>query len=153
MQSERINADRYWQTAEERVLLYLRCLNFPAGQDLELALQVLEEAKTNITSGRSKDDPVATALDVMDELLRKKKSSAAGGEDSLVCGGGREVAGKAAEDGISSYCNGSGPEVGPALTPPIRRLHMRAQELRRSNFLSFFGTRAGRLKKYSGKAK
>jgi hypothetical protein len=68
----RSEADRYWQTAGDRVLLYLRCLNFPAPQALELALGALKAAERSMDRD-SVNGPVAEAMQALHELLSEQK--------------------------------------------------------------------------------
>ena len=79
----RSEADHYWQTAGERVLLYLRCLNFPAPQALELALRALEtaERKVDLSSGNT---PVAQSMQALNELLSKQKTDMVDHEHPIV---------------------------------------------------------------------
>jgi hypothetical protein len=70
---KRGGADQHWQTAGDRVLLYLRCLNFPAPQALELALGSIKvaERSTSLGSGNS---PVLEAMQALRQLLSEKES-------------------------------------------------------------------------------
>ena len=55
------------------MLLYLRCLNFPAPEALELALRALETAERtmDLSSGNR---PVVESMQALDELLNKQKT-------------------------------------------------------------------------------
>ncbi len=147
MQSNEISADRRWQTAGDRVFLYLRCLNLPAAQAHELALRALNEAEQNIAGGDSGKDPVAEALDVLDGLLGELIQKTNGDFPGPWC---RQnlMSKTAGEEIIPSGHEGSA--FLPSSAPPIRRLHMRARELERSHLRSLFGNLAGRRKRHSG---
>ena len=93
--------DRYWQIAGDRVLLYLRCLNFPETQALDLALRALKEAEHNIIQG-SGNSPVAEAMQTLRRLLNGQITGVAGRDHFL------DVRGE--------------PPM-PSM-PPIHRLHM-----------------------------
>jgi hypothetical protein len=60
---------RRGQIALDRVLLYLRCLDFPAPQALELARRVMGEVERNSAPG---EDPVARAMQALRRLLREQ---------------------------------------------------------------------------------
>ena len=93
--------ERYWQIAGDRVLLYLRCLNFPETRALDLALRALKEAERNIIQG-SGNSPVAEAMQTLRRLLNGQKTGVAGRDHFL-----------------SVRC-----ELPMPSTPPIHRLHM-----------------------------
>ncbi|MDR3556566.1 MAG: hypothetical protein P4L55_17580 [Syntrophobacteraceae bacterium] len=61
---------RCGQIALDRVLLYLRCLDFPAPQALELARRVFGEVEGNSAPGA---DPVARAMQALRRLLREQR--------------------------------------------------------------------------------
>jgi len=93
--------ERYWQTAGDRVLLYLRCLGFPAPKALELSLAALKTAERNATRG-SGGSPVVEAMEALHQLLREQEFGTL--DTNLSVGAGREC-------------------VPPAL-PPLHRLSM-----------------------------
>lgn len=69
---EKMSADaRKWQTAGERLLLYLRGLEFPPSLALELALGALRAAEK-----RGEPDPVCAAMEALHELLCKRVAEA-----------------------------------------------------------------------------
>jgi len=59
---------QYRQTAGDRVFLYLRCLNFPAPQALELARRALKAAERSMTAD-SGNSPVFEAMQALNQLL------------------------------------------------------------------------------------
>jgi len=69
---KRSEADRCWQMAGDRVLLYLRSLNFPAPQALELALGALKAAERSMGPD-SGTGPVGEAMHALDQLLAEQK--------------------------------------------------------------------------------
>jgi hypothetical protein len=69
---KRSEADRYWQAAGDRVFLYLRCLNFPAPQALELALGVLKAAERSMGLGYG-NSPVSEAMQALHQALSEQK--------------------------------------------------------------------------------
>ena len=101
---------RFWQTAGDRVFLYLRCLNLPAAQIFEIALSALKAAENNCMNEESNDNsPVAEAMVALDKLLRKQHYEMGGGENF--------------PDGLIR------PATRDSSMPPIRRLHMTPQDL------------------------
>jgi len=74
---QRLNPDGHWQTAGDRVLLYLRCLNFPTPQALEIACRTLKRAEQNIAMGSS-DSPLAEAMLVLHEILSEQEPGMSG---------------------------------------------------------------------------
>jgi hypothetical protein len=65
---KRSEVDQYWQTAGDRVLLYLRCLNFPAPKALDLALRALKTAEQSVALGSGKS-PVVETMQALHQLL------------------------------------------------------------------------------------
>jgi hypothetical protein len=65
---KRSESDRTWQTAGDRVLLYLRCLSFPAPQALELSLSALKTAQRSLSLG-SGNSPVVEAMNALHQLI------------------------------------------------------------------------------------
>ncbi len=69
------SADRDWDLAEERVLLYLRALRIPAPRRLKLALEALERAAADEAAGRQ--EPLVTrAMQVLRALVTEQELSA-----------------------------------------------------------------------------
>ncbi len=103
----RPDADLYAQMAGDRVLLYLRCLGFPAQQALDLALRALKAAELDRISS-SGDSPVAEAMRALRRILLEQTA----GESGIACYKTEEC------------------EL-PVLhsTSPIRRLHMTPEEV------------------------
>ncbi len=62
-------SDRNWQVAGDRALLYLRCLNFPASQALELTLEAFKRAEREIDSGAN---PTREVMRKLNQLLEEK---------------------------------------------------------------------------------
>jgi len=77
-------ADQVWQTAGDRVLLYLRCLNLPAPQALELALGALDAAEHSLATG-SGGSPVEQAIQALHGLLSEQSTGELGLMASLEC--------------------------------------------------------------------
>jgi hypothetical protein len=75
-------ADQHWQTAGDRVLLYLRCLNFPTTQAFELALRALKAAERSMSLG-SGNSPVVEAMQALHQLLSEQESGIVGHSHSL----------------------------------------------------------------------
>lgn len=148
MKPRKSEGDRYWQTAGDRVFLYLRCLNFPPAQTFELSLRALKETEQNILNDDSRDNPVAEAVEVLHELLHKIVR-----ENILGYWCEREWMQETEAEDISSSRD-HGRAVAPISSmPPIRRLHMTPQELSPTSLSELFGNFARRSKKYSGKVK
>lgn len=107
--------DRYWQTAGDRVLLYLRCLNFPAPQALELALGALKAAERNmnLASGNS---PVVEAMQALYQLLRERRPGMPGQNYSP-----------------AAWCGGLKPPL-----PPLQRLPMVPEGMASARWRSLF---------------
>lgn len=80
---ERSEADRHWQMAGDRVMLYLRCLHFPAPQALELALAALRAAERTTRPG-SGNSPVAEAMQALHRLLGEQRSGIFGHDHSTI---------------------------------------------------------------------
>ena len=60
--------DHYWQMAGDRVLLYLRCLNFEAPRALKVTLEAIEAAKQN--PGTDPDmNPVTVSMLALRSIL------------------------------------------------------------------------------------
>ncbi len=59
--------ERQWQTASDRMLLYLRCLNCPTSLALEFTLQALKEAEQNL----AKDSESNLLVESMQALYRR----------------------------------------------------------------------------------
>jgi hypothetical protein len=57
-----------WDEARERIMLYLRALNIPAGKGLEIALEALNIAQKE-TSGEDKPNPVSSAMKALKRTL------------------------------------------------------------------------------------
>jgi hypothetical protein len=116
-----IRADRYWQTAGDRVLLYLRCLNFPAPQALELALGALKAAEQNTSPG-SGNSPVAEAMGALHQIMGEQKPAMAGQNSSP-----------------AAWC-----DVLPPSTPPLHRLPMVPEEVAPAHWRSLLARLFGR---------
>lgn len=63
------------QIASDRLLLYLRCLNFPEVQALGLTLRALMEAQRNTAPGRQ-NNRVTEAMQALFDLLRDESAAA-----------------------------------------------------------------------------
>ncbi len=63
-------ADREWQSGLERVLLYLRLLNVPGVEGLEIALEALRRARAQVKRG---DSPAAVAAMVALRALLEER--------------------------------------------------------------------------------
>lgn len=94
--------DPYWQVAGDRVLLYLRCLNFPAPQALRLTLRALKAAEQNLRAGSGNNHPVSEAMEALHQLLAEQKPEIPGAYHYL-----------------SAWCDCAEPP-----TPPIHRRSM-----------------------------
>ncbi len=147
MQPRKSEEDRYWQIAGDRVFLYLRCLNFPPAQTLELSLRALKEAEQNILNNDSKGNPVAEAMQALYVLLYKIDNENFPG---YWCE--RKGTQKTEAEDISSSHDRSR-AVAPEPMPPILRLHMTPQELSPTSLSELLGNLTGRSKKNSGKVK
>jgi hypothetical protein len=66
------SADRCWQIAMDRVLLYLRCLGFPAREALDLAMRALEAAEVN-NSRSVGTSPVGESMRALHEFMKKRE--------------------------------------------------------------------------------
>jgi hypothetical protein len=66
------SADRCWQIAMDRVLLYLRCLGFPARQALDLAMRALEAAEENYSRSAG-TSPVGESMRALHEFMKKRE--------------------------------------------------------------------------------
>ena len=67
---EKDSADGNWETTQERVLLYLKCMSVPPGKDqLTLALEALQKVKAvgNV------HEITPAAMDAVQDLLRKSR--------------------------------------------------------------------------------
>ncbi len=146
MQPRKNEVDRYWQTAGDRVFLYLRCLNFPPAQTLELSLRTLKKAEQNISNDDSRDDPVAEAMEVLLELLHT-----IGGENILSYRCERKWMKNTEAEDISSSRDHSRAAASVSSMPPIRRLHMTPEELSPTSLSELFKNFTRRTKKNSGK--
>jgi hypothetical protein len=72
-------ADREWQSGLERVLLYLRLLNVPGVEGLEIALEALRRARDQVKRG---DSPAAAAAMVaLRALLEERRISKGSGTE------------------------------------------------------------------------
>jgi hypothetical protein len=152
MQRSKSEVDGYWQTAGDRVFLYLRCLNLPPAQTLDLSLRALNEAERNILKDDLRDNPVAEAVEALHELLRKQPSKMVG-ENILSNWCERKRMQKIETDDISFAGDGSRYAVPLSSMPPVRRLHMTPQELSQTHLSELFGNLTRKSKKYSGKVK
>ncbi len=148
MQPRQSEEDRYWQIAGDRVFLYLRCLNFPPAQTLELSLRALKEAEQNISNDDSRDNPVAEAMEALLELLHK-----IGGENIPGYRCEEKWMQKSKAEDISSSRDRSSAVAPETSMPPILRLHMTPQELSPTSLSQMFGNFTRISKKNSGKVK
>ncbi len=115
--------NRSWQTAGDRVLLYLRCLNYRAPRAFELALKALEKAKENLESSPGDNSPVAESMRILRRLLIEEE----GGEGDLSRDRLVQL------DAVVSM-------------PPVHRRSMRAAELGAVRWISLLRGLAGGLK-------
>jgi hypothetical protein len=122
--------DHNGQIAGDRVLLYLRCLNFPARQALDLALRALKEAEGSAIQG-SEDIPVAEAVQALRRLLREQKKGGSGRDHSMSVG-----------------CQVPSPS-----TSPIHRLHMVPEEVTPARLRSLFTALLGRSRMHGRNGK
>jgi len=67
-----------WQRAQQRVLAYLRFLNLPSVENLELALQSLKRARAQLGDS-PETHPITESYRVLQALLAEEASSAAQG--------------------------------------------------------------------------
>jgi hypothetical protein len=68
MAQERVETDREWQIAADRILLYLRCLHFTVPEDLYLALQIIKKAQLSISCG-SANNPLVESMHILHATL------------------------------------------------------------------------------------
>lgn len=105
----------YEEIAGDRVLLYLRCLNFPAPQALDLALRAVREAERKMIQGGG-NNPVVEAMQALRNLLVEQGPGVAGNGHSL-----------------NNRCESPMPS-----TSPIHRLHMIPEEISPVQLRSLF---------------
>ncbi len=153
MQLRKSEVDGYWQIAGDRVFLYLRCLNLPPAQTLDLSIRALNEAEQNILKDNLRDNPVAEAVGALHELLRKRPVEMVVGENILSNWCERKWIQKIEAEDIASAGNSSRSAAPLSSMPPIRRLHMTPQELNPTHLSELFGNLTRRSKKHSGKVK
>ena len=97
---------RQWQAAEDRMLLYLRCLDRPTPQDLELVLEAVRQAQDNHQPG-DHTTPIERSMQILLGLLDRQRTSAT-------------------RQGPEAPPTGSTSNGSPS-TPPLRRLPMISQ--------------------------
>ncbi len=104
-------------------MLYLRCLNFPAPQALELALGALKAAERSIEPG-SANSPVGEAMQALHELLSEQKPAVFDHNHSL-----------------AAWCEC---DIPPA--PALHRLSMVAEGMESAHWLSLLKDLLNRFK-------
>ena len=67
------NSDPRWQTASDRALLYLRCLDVPAPRALELALEAIKTAERALASD-SGASPTQEVMKALNSLLLEEEN-------------------------------------------------------------------------------
>jgi len=70
-------AEAAWQVAEQRLIVYLRLLNYPVIRGLELALGAMRRSRTGFQPGTG-DHPAAAAMRALRALLREEAVSPIG---------------------------------------------------------------------------
>jgi hypothetical protein len=75
----RWEADREWKRGQERVLFYLRLLNLPGVETLEIALEALRRARNEVKRGDS--SPASAAMRALRALLEERRMSPGSGAE------------------------------------------------------------------------
>ncbi len=113
------HAGQNGQIVAERLLLYLRCLDFPAEQALDFALRALKEAGQNGGGGPGSSQ-VAEAVQTLRDLLREQKAE------------------------VKDLSQTTGCQLAAVSTPPIHRLPMVPQEVAPARIRSMLKKLLGR---------
>lgn len=136
IESEETGDHRCWQSAGDRLLLYLRCLNIGAPRALELTLKAIEEAKRKTGYGPGKG-PINESMHALHRLLSE--------ETEILSHGGHLPAMRCSQASMLPL-------------PPVRRRSMRPQELAgrgsllRGNGKALKVVRRGRVEQREAKA-
>ena len=69
-------SDREWQIAGDRMLLYLRCLNFAVPQALDLVLRAMKKAGFSMEQG-SANTPLIESMHALHQLLSEQRGAEA----------------------------------------------------------------------------
>ena len=70
MKEDLVPSEEAWQKAQQRVSLYLRLMNLPPLESLELALQALKQARQ--TPGEA--PPLSKSMRALRQILRERES-------------------------------------------------------------------------------
>jgi len=109
---------RDWQIAQERVLLYLRTLEIPAQEALEVGLQALRRAEKS-SSETAAENPAATAMHALRDILSERTPNLLGRPAGWLPAGGD-------------------PRIpGIKLMPPLNRGSMVVEKLGQRSWITF----------------